>query len=73
MAYNLGNEELDARLRSLVADSSDNDTGNQDLIEELIVTAIKLHRDGASRAEAHQHRGERGTPTLSSAAIRSRR
>lgn len=51
MAYDLGNEELDARLRSLIADSSDNETANQDLIEELIVTAIKLHRDGASRGD----------------------
>ena len=49
MAYDLGNEELNERLRSLVADSSDND--NQDLIEELIVTAIKLHRDGATRGD----------------------
>lgn len=49
MAYDLGNEELDERLRRLVADSSDND--NTDLIEELIVTAIKLHRDGASRGD----------------------
>lgn len=49
MAYDLGNEELDARLRSLVADSAEGD--NQDLIEELIVTAIKLHRDGASRGD----------------------
>ncbi|HEU4319052.1 MAG TPA: TIGR00730 family Rossman fold protein [Acidimicrobiia bacterium] len=49
MAYDLGNEELNERLRSLVNDSSDND--NQDLIEELVVTALKLHRDGASRSD----------------------
>ena len=49
MAYDLGNEELNERLRSLVADSSDNE--NRDLIEELIVTALKLHRDGASRGD----------------------
>lgn len=49
MAYDLGNEELDRRLRSLVADSSSND--NTDLIEELIVTALKLHRDGATRGD----------------------
>lgn len=49
MPYDLGNEELNERLRSLVADSSENE--NQDLIEELIVTALKLHRDGASRAD----------------------
>lgn len=50
MAYDLGNEELDERLRSLVADASDN-AENNDLIEELIVTAIKLQRDGASRGD----------------------
>ena len=49
MSYDLGNEELDERLRSLVADSSPN--GNNDLIEELIVTALKLHRDGATRGD----------------------
>ena len=49
MAYDLGNEELNERLRSLVADTSDN--SNQDLIEELIVTALKLHRDGGSRGD----------------------
>lgn len=49
MAYDLGNEELNERLRSLVADTSEN--SNQDLIEELIVTALKLHRDGGSRGD----------------------
>jgi len=49
MAYDLGNEELNERLRSLVADASEND--NQDLIEELVVTALKLHRDGAGRGD----------------------
>ncbi len=49
MAYDLGNEELNERLRSLVADSSDNE--NSELIEELIVTALKLHRDGATRGD----------------------
>ncbi|HEX6299919.1 MAG TPA: TIGR00730 family Rossman fold protein [Acidimicrobiia bacterium] len=49
MAYDLGNEELNERLRSLVADSSDNE--NKDIIEELIVTALKLHRDGARRGD----------------------
>jgi len=49
MAYDLGNEELNERLRSLVADTSDNH--NQDLIEELIVTALKMHRDGATRGD----------------------
>jgi uncharacterized protein (TIGR00730 family) len=49
MAYDLGNEELNERLRSLIADSSDNE--NKDIIEELIVTALKLHRDRASRGD----------------------
>jgi uncharacterized protein (TIGR00730 family) len=49
MAYDLGNEELNERLRALVADSSDND--NADLIEELVVTALKLHRDRATRGD----------------------
>ncbi len=49
MAYDLGNEDLDRRLRELVADGSAN--GNADLIEELVTTAIKLHRDGSSRAD----------------------
>ncbi len=49
MAYDLGNEELNERLRSLIADTSGNE--NQDLIEELIVTALKLHRDAATRAD----------------------
>jgi uncharacterized protein (TIGR00730 family) len=49
MPYDLGNEELNERLHRLVADSSENE--NRDLVEELIVTALKLHRDGASRAD----------------------
>jgi uncharacterized protein (TIGR00730 family) len=49
MPYDLGNEELDELVRRLVADSSDNQ--NKDLVEELIVTALKLHRDGASRGD----------------------
>jgi hypothetical protein len=49
MPYDLGNEELNERLRNLVADSSEND--NRDLIEELVTTALKLHRDGATRGD----------------------
>ena len=49
MAYDLGNPELDDRLRRLVTDSSDND--NQDLITELLTTVLKLHRDGATRGD----------------------
>ncbi len=49
MPYDLGNSELDGLIRRLVADSSNND--NQDLIAELITTAIKLHRDGSTRGD----------------------
>ena len=49
MAYDLGNPELDETLRRLVAAASEND--NQDLIAELATTVLKLHRDGASRAD----------------------
>lgn len=49
MPYDLGNPDLDSRVRNLVAATSDN--GNQDLIAELMVTALKMHRDGASRAD----------------------
>jgi hypothetical protein len=49
MPYELGNEELDERIRKLVADASDND--NADQIAELIVSALKLHRDGANRGD----------------------
>ncbi|HEU4894530.1 MAG TPA: cytochrome D ubiquinol oxidase subunit II, partial [Acidimicrobiia bacterium] len=49
MAYDLGNEELNERLRSLIADSSDNE--NQELVEELVVTSLKLLRDGATRGD----------------------
>ncbi|MFQ5522893.1 MAG: TIGR00730 family Rossman fold protein [Acidimicrobiia bacterium] len=49
MAYDLGNTELDERVRRLVADAADND--NQDLIAEMITTVLKLHRDGAGRGD----------------------
>jgi uncharacterized protein (TIGR00730 family) len=49
MAYDLGNPELDERIRKLVADASGNE--NQDLIAELVTTALKLHRDGAGRGD----------------------
>ena len=49
MPYDLGNEELNQRLRDLVNDVSGND--NADLIEELVVTVLKLHRDSASRGD----------------------
>jgi uncharacterized protein (TIGR00730 family) len=49
MAYNLGNPELDKKLRQLVADASNND--NEDVIEELLTTVLKMHRDGATRGD----------------------
>ena len=49
MAYDLGNPELDERVRRLVADAADNH--NQDLIAEMITTVLKLHRDGAGRGD----------------------
>jgi uncharacterized protein (TIGR00730 family) len=47
--YDLGNPDLDERIRRLVADSGGNP--NPDLIAEIIVTALKLHRDRASRGD----------------------
>jgi uncharacterized protein (TIGR00730 family) len=49
MPYDLGNPDLDERVRKLVADSSEN--GNQELIAELVTTVLKLHRDGATRGD----------------------
>ena len=49
LAYELGNPELDDRLRRLVGDASEN--VNQDLIDELMTTVLKLHRDGATRGD----------------------
>ena len=49
MPYDLGNPELDELVAKLVDASASND--NKELIAELITTAIKLHRDGASRGD----------------------
>jgi hypothetical protein len=49
MPYDLGNPDLDRQLTQLVAAASEND--NQDLVAELVTTALKMHRDGASRAD----------------------
>lgn len=49
MAYDLGDPELDQRIRQLVADTSDNE--NQDLIAEMITTVLKMHRDTAGRGD----------------------
>ncbi|MEX2278491.1 MAG: TIGR00730 family Rossman fold protein [Acidimicrobiia bacterium] len=49
MAYDLGNPELDAVIRHLVDQASEN--ANGDLIAEMLTTALKLHRDGAPRGD----------------------
>jgi hypothetical protein len=49
MAYDLGKPELDDKVRELVAATSSHE--NQELIAELVTTVLKLHRDGASRAD----------------------
>jgi uncharacterized protein (TIGR00730 family) len=49
MPYDLGNPELDKAVADLVAASAEGD--NQDLIAELITTVLKMHRDGASKAD----------------------
>jgi len=49
MPYDLGNPDLDARLADLVAGATSSENG--DLIAEMMVTALKLGRDGASRGD----------------------
>lgn len=48
-SYVLGDPELDQRISDLVKAASNH--GNADLVEELIVTALKLHRDNPSRGD----------------------
>lgn len=52
MSYRLGDGELAAQIDDLIAAASEN--GNQDLIREMLVTVLKLHRDGAERADLLQ-------------------
>ena len=47
--YSTGNPQLDATIRDLVTRAGDGE--NQDLIAELMTTALKLHRDRADRWE----------------------
>ncbi len=47
--YDLGDADLDTRVRQLVADASENE--NADLVAEVITTALKLHRDQPSRGD----------------------
>ncbi|MEX1270972.1 MAG: TIGR00730 family Rossman fold protein [Acidimicrobiia bacterium] len=49
VAYDLGNPELDATIRDLVAQASENP--NSDLITEMLTTVLKLHRDSAPRGD----------------------
>lgn len=49
MVYEMGNPDLDDRIRSLVEDASDNP--HRDLITELITTALRLHRDNPKRGD----------------------
>jgi hypothetical protein len=48
-AYELGNPELDERVRRLVADAGEGP--HQDLIAEMITTALKFHRDRPGRGD----------------------
>src|SRR5690606_20200074 len=48
-SYTIGDPELDERIAQLVADGSKH--GNADLVEEIITTALKLHRDNPSRGD----------------------
>lgn len=48
-SYELGNPELDGRIRQLVTDAGGG--ANPDLIAEMIVTALRLHRDKGSRGD----------------------
>ena len=50
--YRLGDAELDARIRDLVADAATgNDHANADLITEIVITALRLQRDHADRGD----------------------
>lgn len=48
-SYEIGDSELDARIRDLVADASNNP--NPDLIAEIVTTALKLSRDNPPRGD----------------------
>lgn len=49
MPYDLGNPELDKKIKDLVSASSTNP--NEDLVAEMITTALKLHRDNGNRGD----------------------
>ncbi len=52
MSYRLGDGELGSQIDALIAAASDH--GNEDLIREMLVTVLKLHRDRADRADLLQ-------------------
>ena len=52
--YELGDEDLDARIRALAEDAvtaHGHDHGDVDLVHEMLVTTLKLHRDDADRGD----------------------
>ena len=48
-SYDLGDPDLDARIEQLVADASSNP--HDDLVVEIVTTALKLHRDAPTRGD----------------------
>lgn len=52
MTYQLGDGELAEQIDALIAATAEN--ANVDLIREMLVTVLKLHRDGAERADLLQ-------------------
>jgi len=48
--YRLGDDDLDARIAALTADAGA-DAATADLAQEMIVTALKMLRDGATRGD----------------------
>ena len=57
--YELGDPDLDARIRSLAADAvkdHPHDHQDADLVTEMIVTALKLSRDNAELQELRRQR-----------------
>ncbi|MFV1999544.1 MAG: TIGR00730 family Rossman fold protein [Acidimicrobiia bacterium] len=54
MSYTMNNDQIDAMIQDLVADvvaGSTRQSADDDLVREIIVTALKLIRDGAERGD----------------------
>ena len=49
--YEIGDADIDARIRALAEDTVAQEGGNVDLVCEMIVSALKLGRDGADRGD----------------------